>query len=91
MDDLVCYLINLLFFDILLLDHYINLRSIVFCLFSEDISLSLGIFLSYSIVTVSELFLGEILEAFLILLAILLPLKPPVACAVFWISIFVAD
>ena len=91
MDDLVCYLINLLFFDILLLDHYINLRSIVLCLFSEDISLSLGIFLSYSIVTVSELFLGEILEAFLILLAILLPLKSPVASAVFWISIFVAD
>ena len=83
MDDLVCYLINLLFFDILLLDHYINLRSIVLCLFSEDISLSLGIFLSYSIVTVSELFLGEILEAFLILLAILLPLKSPVASAVF--------
>ena len=91
MDDLVCYLTNLLFFDILLLDYYINLRSIVFCLFSEDISLSLGIFLSYSIVTVSELFLGEILEAFLILLAILLPLKSPVASAVFWISIFVAD
>ena len=91
MDDLVCYLTNLLFFDILLLDYYINLRSIVLCLFSEDISLSLGIFLSYSIVTVSELFLGEILEAFLILLAILLPLKSPVASAVFWISIFVAD
>ena len=91
MDDLVCYLTNLLFFDILLLDYYINLRSIVLCLFSEDISLSLGICLSCSIVTVSELFLGEILEAFLILLAILLPLKSPVASAVFWISIFVAD
>ena len=54
---LVYYLTNLLFFDIPLLCYYINLRlSIIFCLSSGDIYLSLCISLSCSFVTVSELF-----------------------------------
>ena len=57
MVDLVCYLKNLLFFDIPLLYYYINLRSwIIFCLSAGDTYLSLGISLPCSFVTVSELF-----------------------------------
>ena len=40
-------------------------------------------FLSCSFVSLSELFCGEFFEAFVILLAILLPIKSPVASAVF--------
>ena len=54
MVDLVYYLINLLFFDIPLLYYYVNLRtSIIFCLYSGDINLSLGISLSSPIFSVS--------------------------------------
>ena len=56
----------------------------MFCLCSGDIYLSLGIsilFLTFStsFVTVFELFSGQVLETFLILLAISLPIKSPVA------------
>ena len=58
----------------------------------------LGISLSGSFVIFSELFCGELLETFVILLAILLPIKSSAAFAVFWItdleevlSAFVAD
>ena len=44
--------------------------------------LSLGISLSCSFVTVSELFCCEFFETFVILSAILLPIKSPVASAV---------
>ena len=79
---------NLLLFDILLLHYYINLRSsMIFRPFSGDISLSLdislGISLSLSFVTVSKLFCCEFLEAFVILLAILLPIKSSVGSALF--------
>ena len=51
--------------------------------FSGDIYFSLGISLSCSFVTVSELFCGKLLETFEILSAILLSIKSPVASAVF--------
>ena len=55
-----------------------NLRLlIVLCLFDEDAYLSLDISISLS--TVSEVFCGQFLEAFVILLVILLPIKSPVA------------
>ena len=80
---LVYYLTNLLFFDIPLLYYYINLRSsIVFCFSSEDICLSLGISLSSLFVTASELFSRKVFENFVILSAILLPIKS-VASGVF--------
>ena len=84
MVGLVYYLTNLSFFDIPLLYYYINLRSsIIFCLSSGNIFLSLGISLQCSFVIVAELFSGELLETFVILLAILLPNKSPVASAAF--------
>ena len=69
MVELVHCLTFLLFFDISLLYYYINLRSsIIFCLFSEDVYLSLGISVSLSIV--SEVFCGKSFEVLVILLAI---------------------
>ena len=82
--DLVYYLKNLSLSYIPLLYYFINLRSsTVFYLSCGYIYLSLGIFLSCLFVTVSELFYGEVFEAFLISLAILLPIKSPVASGVF--------
>ena len=84
MVDLLYYLTSLFFFDVTVLYYYINLRSsITFCLSSGDIYLSFGISLSCSFVIVSELFCNERLGTFVILLAILLPIKSPVASAVF--------
>ena len=60
------------------------------CLFSEDIYLSLGIFLSCSFATLSELLCCEFFETFVILLTILLPIKSPIASAVFSIAFFEA-
>ena len=82
--DLVYYLTILLFFDIPLLYYYISRRSsIVFCLSIGDIYLSLGFSLSCSFVTSSELFCGKVFETFVILSAILLQIKSPVASALF--------
>ena len=53
------------------------------CLFSGDIYLTLSIF-SF----VSELLCGEVFETFVILSAILLPIKSLVASAVFRIALF---
>ena len=51
------------FFDIPLLYCYINLRSsIIFCLSSGNIYVSLGISLSCSLITISELFCCEVFE-----------------------------
>ena len=87
MVDLLYYLTSLFFFDVTVLYYYINLRSsIIFWLSSGDIYLSFGISLSCSFVIVSELFYNERLGTFVILLAILLPIKSPVASAVFWIT-----
>ena len=67
---------------------YINLRSsIFFCLSSGDTYLSLGISLSSSLVTVSDLFCCKFFETFEILLAILITIKSAVASAVFWIAL----
>ena len=52
-------------------------------LFSRDIYFSLGISLLFSFVNVFELFCCEFLETFVILSAILLPVKSPVASALF--------
>ena len=85
MSDLVYYLTSSLFFDVSLLYYYINFRSsVIFCLFSGDIYLSLGISLSSpifsaSFITASELLCGEVLKTFVILSAILLPVKLSVA------------
>ena len=83
---------NLLFFNIPSLYYYINLRSsIIFCLSSRDIYLSSGdtyLSLGIPLIVVSELFYCEVFETFVILLAILLPIKSPVASAVFWITLF---
>ena len=84
MIDLVYCLKNLLFFDIPLLYYHINLRSsITFSLSSEDIHASLGIYLSCLFVIVSESFCREVLDAFVILLAVLLPIKLQIAPATF--------
>ena len=79
---LIWCIVDLSFFDIPLLYYYTNLRSpIIFCLFSGDIHRSLRISVSLSIV--SEVFYGKFLEAFVILLSILLPIKSPVVSAFF--------
>ena len=79
------YLANLLFLDIPLLCYYINLRSsIIFCLSSGDIYLSLGISSLLSLSTlISELFCGEVFENFVILTVILLLIKLLVIYAFF--------
>ena len=69
---------------ILILDHqkfsFFNLRSsIILCLSSGDIYLSLNISSSF----VSGLFFGEVYENLLNLLAILFPIKSPNTSAVF--------
>ena len=85
MIDSVYCLTSLFFFDIPFLYFYINFRSsIIFCLFSGDIYLSFGISVSHS--TLSDVFYGEFIETSVILSAILLPIKPSVASAVFLIS-----
>ena len=77
MIDFVCFLTSLLVLSIPLLNYYNNLRSsIIFCHFSGSIYLFLGISLSNPIISasfsiVSELFCGEVFEAFVILSAIL--------------------
>ena len=80
---------HLLLFDIPLLYCYINLRSsITFYLSSGDTCLSLDISLLSSFVLVSEYFCSEVFETFVILSAILFPIKSLTATAVFWITVF---
>ena len=94
MADLVHCLTNLLLFDIPLLYYYINLRSsIIFCLLSRDIYLSLCISLltpvfSTYFVTVSELFCSEVLETFVISSSMLFPIKSPDSSAALRIAYF---
>ena len=96
MADLVYFLTTLLLFDIPLLYYYINLKSsIIFCIFSGDIHLSLAIYLSvpifsFSFVNISELLCGKFLETFVILSKTLLPIKSPVASTAFRIALFEA-
>ena len=81
----------LLLFDVPLLHYYIDLSSsIISSLFSQDVYLSLGIYLLFSFVTVSELFSCEFFWNFVILLAILWPIKSPASHAIFWIALYEA-
>ena len=74
------HLSNLLFFGIPLLYYYINLNSSIICSFScGDIYLSLGI----SILASFECKSLDFFDVLVILSAILLPIKSPVASAVF--------
>ena len=84
MVDLACCLTNLLFFNISLLYCYINLNlTIIFCLSSGDLYLFSGT----SILLIASSFLerssAEDFETLVILTAILLPIKSPVASAIF--------
>ena len=77
---------NLLFFGIPLLYHYINLNSlIIFCLSCGDIYLFFGVSLlaSFDDNSFECNSLGYFFEILVILLAILWPIKSPVASAVF--------
>ena len=89
------YFIGLLFFDIPLLCYLIllllllywssfNLRSsIIFCVSSGDIYFPLR-----TSSFVSKLLCSEVFDSLLNLLAILYPIKSPVAFAGFWIALF---
>ena len=79
MVDLVCGSTDLLFFDIPLINYYINFNRQVF--FLEIFLLVFLYILFFS--NVSELFCSKFLETFVILSATLLPIKSPVASAVF--------
>ena len=82
MADLMRRLSNLLFFGIPLLYYYINLNSsIICCLSFGEIYLSFGISLLNSFDCISSL--CDFFDALVILSAILLPTKSPVAPAVF--------
>ena len=84
MVDLMYRLTNLLFFDIPLLCSVNINSSIIFCLSSGDIYLSFGIsFLTFFQCNSIELSFECTFEAFVILSAILLPIKSLVASAVF--------
>ena len=61
-----------------LMYHLIS-SSIILCLSSEGINLSLSIYFSFA----SEFFFGEVFETFVTLSAILLAVKSPVAFDVF--------
>ena len=82
MVDLMCHLSDLLFFGIPLL-YYISLNSsIIFCLSFGEIYLSFGISLLTSFDCISSF--RDFFEDFSVILsAILLPIKSPVASAVF--------
>ena len=56
------------------------------CLFSGDMYLSFSISISSSFCECNSL--GDFFETLVILSAILLPIKSPVASAVFWIALF---
>ena len=96
MVDLVYYLTNLLFFCILLLYYYINLRSsIIFYIFYGYIYLSLGIlyqilcFLFYFQLSSNYPALN-FLRPLIFYQRLLLSIKSLVASVVFWIALFEA-
>ena len=92
MVNLVYWLKNLLFFDILLLYYYINIRSsIILSPFSGGIYLSLGISVSCLIFSASFVTVFEQIHwSFVILSSILLPIKSQVASVYFWSALFEA-
>ena len=87
MVDLMYCLTNSLFFDIPLLHYYASLNSsIICCYFSGDMYLSFIV----SDSSLASLYGGflDFLETLVILSAILLPIKSPVASAIFLDSSF---
>ena len=88
MADLVYCLINLLFFNIPLLCCYTNLNSLIMCCrFSGDTYLSFGISISLlALVLCSSI--EDFFEIFVILSAILVPIKSPVALLFFGYFLF---
>ena len=95
MGDLMHCLRNFLFLDILLLYCYTKINSSIICfLFSGDMYLSFGV----SDSSLASLFCGfldcnsveDVFEKLIISSSILLPIKSPVASAVFWIFLFEA-
>ena len=83
MVDLMHCPANLLFFDVTLLYCYTNLNSsIICCLFSGDVYLSFGTSIS-SLASMFYSSFEEFWEISVILSAILLAVKSPVASAVF--------
>ena len=80
MVDLVECVTSLLFFDIPLLCYYLR-SSIMFLYYPEDIFLSPSIFVS--LLTVSDIFCGELHLIYVILSRILLPIKSPAVSAAF--------
>ena len=85
MVDLMHCIINSLFFDIPLLCYYTSLNlSIISCLFSGDMYLSFGVSVSsFASLFCERNFVEDFFETLVILSAILLPIKSPVASAVF--------
>ena len=84
------HLSNLLFFGIPLLYYYINFNSsIICCLSSGDIYLFFGIGISL-LASFGDNSFENFFETLVILSAILLPIKSPVASAVFLIALFEA-
>ena len=81
----MCHLLNLLFFGIPLLYYYINPNSSINCCLScGDIYLSFGISLLASFGgNYLDFVEGNSVDVLVILSAILLPIKSPVASAVF--------
>ena len=97
LDSSFCILSNkftIFWYSIIISYYYINLTSlIIFRLCSRDIYLSPCISLSsliFSYLFVTELFCDEVFEAFVILLAILFPIKSTFFSEVFWIALFEA-
>ena len=90
MVNLMFCLKNLLFFGIPLLYYYTNLNSsIICCLSSGDMYLFLVVALSTSTsVSLFCNFFADFFETLVILSAILLPIKSPVASVVFQIFLF---
>ena len=90
MVDLMHCLTNSLFFAIPLLYYCTSLNSsIICCLFSGDMYISFGV----SDSSLTSLFcerVEDFVETLVILSAILLTIKSPVASAVFWIAVFEA-
>ena len=83
-------LTNLLFSDVPLLYYYISLNSSITCrLFSGDMYLSFGVSDS-SLVSLFCERVEDFFETLVILSAILLRIKSPVASGVFWIALFEA-
>ena len=87
----ICWLLkNLLFFDIPLLYYYNTLNSsIICCLFSGDMCLCFGVCDSSLASLFCERF-QDFFETLVILSAIFLPIKSPIASAVFRIALFEA-